>query len=74
MALDSMTPAGAVYSRAIQILKKHPDHLLIYGGETFDDMGAGLHTPFSATVVDLREILKAPSNSLPPTPPKPLTI
>lgn len=51
------TPAGAVYSRAIQIFKKHPDHLMIYGGETFDDMGKGLHTPFSATVVRLQDVL-----------------
>ncbi|KAK6852966.1 hypothetical protein PG995_011517 [Apiospora arundinis] len=54
------TPAGAVYSRAIQILKDYPDHLMIYGGETFDDMGLGLHTPFSATVVDLNEVLTMP--------------
>lgn len=54
------TPAGAVYSRAIQIFSKYPDHLLIYGGETFDDMRLGLHTPFSATVVDLNEVLKTP--------------
>ncbi|KAK8080252.1 glycoside hydrolase family 93 protein [Apiospora hydei] len=54
------TPAGAVYSRAIQILEGYPDHLLIYGGETFDDMGLGLHTPFSATVVDLEEVLTMP--------------
>ncbi|KAK7927454.1 hypothetical protein PG985_004452 [Apiospora marii] len=54
------TPAGAVYSRAIQILAGYPDHLMIYGGETFDDMGLGLHTPFSATVVDLNEVLTMP--------------
>jgi len=33
-----MTPAGATYSRAIHILNHYPDHLLIFGGETFDDM------------------------------------
>ncbi|KAK7958617.1 hypothetical protein PG988_013465 [Apiospora saccharicola] len=54
------TPAGAVYSRAIQILTGYPDHLMIYGGETFDNMGLGLHTPFSATVVDLNEVLTMP--------------
>lgn len=58
---EHATPAGAVYSRAIQIFKKRPDHLMIYGGETFDDFGKGLHTPFSATVVDLKKVLKAPA-------------
>ncbi|KAI8633304.1 glycoside hydrolase family 93 protein [Xylariaceae sp. FL1651] len=57
---EHATPAGAVYSRAIQIFKKYPNHLMIYGGETFDDRGLGLHTPFSATVVDLNDILKNP--------------
>lgn len=56
------TPAGAVYSRAIQIFKSRPDHLLIYGGETYDDMAAGIHTPFSATVVNLNDVLRAPEN------------
>jgi hypothetical protein len=51
------TPAGAVYSRAIQILDGYPDHLLIYGGETFDDMGKHLLTPFSATVVNLTKTI-----------------
>jgi len=54
------TPAGAVYSRAIQIFKKYPNRLLIYGGETFDNFRAGLHTPFSATVVSLHETLSKP--------------
>ncbi|KAI0198222.1 glycoside hydrolase family 93 protein, partial [Astrocystis sublimbata] len=58
---EHTTPAGAVYSRAIQIFKKYPDHLLIYGGETFDDMGLGVHTPFSATVVNLEDILNNPA-------------
>ncbi|KAJ6201984.1 Sialidase [Bipolaris maydis] len=58
---EHATPAGAVYSRAIQIFKKRPDHLMIYGGETYDDFGKGLHTPFSATVLDLRKVLKAPA-------------
>ncbi|KAK5636978.1 hypothetical protein RRF57_012690 [Xylaria bambusicola] len=57
---EHATPAGAVYSRAVQIFKRRPDHLMIYGGETFDDMGAGVHTPFSATVVNLKDILKNP--------------
>jgi hypothetical protein len=52
------TPAGAVYSRAIQIFKKRPDHLMLYGGETYDNLRAGLHTPFSATVVSLEKTLK----------------
>jgi hypothetical protein len=52
------TPAGAVYSRAIQIFSKYPDKLLLYGGETFDNMRAGLHTPFSATVVSLQQVLR----------------
>jgi hypothetical protein len=51
------TPAGAVYSRAIHILNDYPDHLMIFGGETFDDRGLGLLTPFSATVVDLNDLL-----------------
>jgi len=51
------TPAGATYSRAIHILSRHPDHLLIFGGETFDDLGLGLLTPFTATVVNLTKIV-----------------
>ncbi|KAK2760206.1 hypothetical protein FQN54_002273 [Arachnomyces sp. PD_36] len=47
------TPAGATYSRAIHVLNKHPDHLLIFGGETYDGMDLGLLTPFAATVVKL---------------------
>ena len=56
---EHATPAGAVYSRAIQIFKKKPDHLLIYGGETYDGRALGLHTPFSATVVNLNKVLHA---------------
>jgi hypothetical protein len=59
---EHATPAGAVYSRAIQIFKHRPDHLMIYGGETFDDRGKGLYTPFSATVLNLREVLNATVN------------
>lgn len=55
---EHATPAGAVYSRAIQIFKKRPDHLLIYGGETFDDLGLNKHVPFSATVVNLNRLLR----------------
>lgn len=53
------TPAGATYSRAIHVLKNHPDNLLIFGGEIFDDMRADPPklTPFSATVVSLTDIL-----------------
>ncbi|KAI4632054.1 uncharacterized protein J4E87_001525 [Alternaria ethzedia] len=58
---EHMTPAGAVYSRAIQIFAKRPNHLLVYGGETYDGRAEGLHTPFSATVVRLDEVLKAPA-------------
>jgi hypothetical protein len=57
------TPAGAVYSRAIQIFKKYPDHLMIYGGETYDGLNKTLvpkHTPFSATVVNIYDVLRAP--------------
>lgn len=54
------TPAGAVYSRAIQISKKYPNRLTLYGGETFDNIRGKLYTPFSATVVPLTEVLKTP--------------
>ncbi|KAK1753117.1 Sialidase [Echria macrotheca] len=52
------TPAGATYSRAIHIMGSQPDHLMIFGGETYDNMRAGLLTPFTATVVSLTETLK----------------
>ena len=52
------TPAGATYSRAIHVLGGRPDSLMIFGGETFDDMRAGLLTPFTATVVSLEETLR----------------
>jgi hypothetical protein len=52
------TPAGATYSRAIHVLSGRPDSLMIFGGETFDDMRAGLLTPFTATVVSLEETLR----------------
>ena len=58
---EHATPAGAVYSRAIQIFKSRPNHLMVYGGETYDNMGKGVYTPFSATVVRLDEVLKAPA-------------
>lgn len=54
---DKATSAGAVYSRAIHTFKHHPDHLLIFGGETYDDVNLGLRTPFSATVIDLKKLL-----------------
>ncbi|KAI0166983.1 Sialidase [Hypoxylon sp. FL1284] len=50
------TPAGATYSRAVHVLKDYPDHLMIFGGETFDDMGLHKLTPFTATVVNMTEI------------------
>ncbi len=52
------TPAGSTYSRSIHILGGKPDHLMIFGGETFDNIGAGLLTPFTATVVKLEKILQ----------------
>jgi hypothetical protein len=60
---EHATPAGAVYSRAIQIFKNRPNKLMIYGGETYDGLRAGNHIPFSATVVSLMDVLKAPVNS-----------
>lgn len=53
-----MTPAGATYSRAIHVLDKYPDHLMIFGGETFDNMGRHKLTPFTATVVNLTQVLQ----------------
>jgi hypothetical protein len=58
------TPAGAVYSRSILITKRYPDHLFIYGGNTFN--GRRDNTPFSATVLSLTEVLKAPNTQLKP--------
>ncbi|KZL79002.1 glycoside hydrolase family 93 protein [Colletotrichum incanum] len=54
---EHATPAGSTYSRAIQFLRQYPDHLVIYGGETYDNLGRHLLTPFTATVVDLTKIL-----------------
>lgn len=54
---EHSTPAGATYSRAIHVLRDYPDHLMIFGGETFDNMRAGLLTPFTATVIDLGELI-----------------
>jgi hypothetical protein len=54
---EHSTLAGATYSRAVHVLNKYPDHLAIFGGETFDDMGAGKLTPFTITVMDLKSIL-----------------
>jgi len=59
---EHATPAGAVYSRAIQIFKSRPNKLMIYGGEVYDDFGKNKHVPFSATVVSLMDTLKAPMN------------
>jgi len=52
------TPAGATYSRSIHIMSKYPDTLVLFGGETFDDMGLHLLTPFTATAVSLMDILE----------------
>jgi hypothetical protein len=54
------TPAGAVYSRAVEILRSKRDHLLIYGGDTYDGSQAGAHTPFSVTSLDLNHVLTQP--------------
>ncbi|KAK5112100.1 hypothetical protein LTR62_004442 [Meristemomyces frigidus] len=51
------TPAGAVYSRAIEIFQSRQDHLLIYGGDTFNGIMAGEDLPFSATVVNIERVL-----------------
>ncbi len=59
------TPAGAVYSRAIQIFKYMPDHLMIYGGDTYGGRQAHYNVPFSATVVNLNDILEAPEYDYP---------
>ena len=59
------TPAGAVYSRAIEIFKHRPDHLLMYGGNTYDDSADGVQKPFSATVVNLNQVLRAPAGVIP---------
>ncbi|ORX39590.1 Sialidase [Kockovaella imperatae] len=59
------TPAGAVYSRAVEILRCLPNHLLIYGGDTYDGAMEGAHEPFSVTSVNLEEVLAAPEYSFP---------
>lgn len=56
------TAAGAVYSRAITIFKSHPDHLGIWGGDTYDGRVAGEHIPFSASVFDINDILTKAAN------------
>ncbi|KAK3633265.1 hypothetical protein LTR56_002508 [Elasticomyces elasticus] len=57
------TPAGAVYSRAIEIFQRRSDHLLIYGGDTFNGLMEGDQLPFSATVLDINWVLeKAPED------------
>lgn len=52
------TPAGAVYSRAIEIFQHRQDHLLIYGGDTFNQLFAGIDTPLSATVLNVDRVLE----------------
>jgi hypothetical protein len=51
------TPAGSVYSRAIEIFQSRQDHLLIYGGNTYDGLFSGEHLPFSATVLNVNWVL-----------------
>lgn len=51
------TPEGNVYSRAVQILRGRPDHLLIYGGDSYNDQAAGIKTPFSVTTLNLSAVL-----------------
>ncbi|KAK1996932.1 Oligoxyloglucan reducing end-specific cellobiohydrolase [Colletotrichum falcatum] len=54
---EHATPAPAAYSRPVHILRRYPDHLLIYGAETYDNLESNLLTPLTATAVDLMEIL-----------------
>jgi hypothetical protein len=56
------TPAGAVYSRAIEIFKSRQDHLLIYGGDTFNGLMDGDLLPFSATVHNVERVLSKGPN------------
>ncbi|CZT42932.1 related to BNR/Asp-box repeat domain protein [Rhynchosporium secalis] len=55
------TPAGTAHSRPLQLLKKHPDNLLIYGAETWDGFHNPTKRPFSVTSVSLHETLKKPA-------------
>jgi hypothetical protein len=57
------TPAGSVYSRAIEIFQHRQDHLLIYGGDTYNGLMEGINLPFSATVLNVNWVLeKAPND------------
>jgi hypothetical protein len=51
------TPAGAVYSRSVEILRGHKDHLLIYGGNTYNQSASGVQEPFSVTALNLYDVL-----------------
>lgn len=55
---DHDTPTGSTYSRAVHVLQQYHDHLLIFGGETFDNMRAGLRTPFTVTVMNLTKLIE----------------
>ncbi|CZT02356.1 related to BNR/Asp-box repeat domain protein [Rhynchosporium agropyri] len=55
------TPAGTAHSRPLQLLKKHPDNLLIYGAETWNGVHNPTKRPFSITSVSLHETLKKPA-------------
>ncbi|EMD64189.1 glycoside hydrolase family 93 protein [Bipolaris sorokiniana ND90Pr] len=56
------TPAGSAYSHPIQILKNRPEHLMIYGGESWNGFLNGGKRPIVATVVNLTEVLSAPAS------------
>ncbi|CZT13640.1 related to BNR/Asp-box repeat domain protein [Rhynchosporium agropyri] len=58
---EHATPASSCYSRSIQLLKTHPDNLLIYGGETWAGVPSRGKTPFTVTAVSLLETLKKPA-------------
>jgi hypothetical protein len=53
------TPAGAVYSRSVEILRSKKDHLLIYGGNTYNQSASGVQEPFSVTAVNLYDVLNS---------------
>jgi hypothetical protein len=65
---EHATPAGSVYSRGIQLLSHYPDHLLIYGGDTYNGRARNEHIPFSATVINVNDVLRAPNSTVWPYP------
>ncbi|KAK1969134.1 neuraminidase [Colletotrichum sublineola] len=54
---EHATLAGSAYSRPVHILRQYPDHLVIYGAETYDGLQDNLLTPLTATAVNLTELL-----------------